>query len=201
MWNGYLIYLTEEERNQFLLNDYFRTNSYRANKIDFFNSGQLSLQNEINNYKKVFVSAPTSFGKTSIVNEYVLNNIDDLRMIIYIVPTNSLLEELYTKFLTYFSNYKNINITTQPLLKSGKKNMLILTPEKFLILIEKINLSEVSLIMMDESYKIMDFNNDDKERDFVNERSFKFRKVAEIIASSDNKVVFLSPFTYKNQLR
>lgn len=193
---GFLTYLSVDEKNYFFLSDYFTANSYSAKKLDYLNSGQLSLLNEISIHQKVFISAPTSFGKTSIINEYVLYRIADINFIIYIVPTNSLLEELYIKYMNYLSDYKNINISTQPFIKEKMKNILFLTPERFLVFFEENDLSTVDILIMDETYKIMDFNNT-KISDFINTRSVRFRKVADIVGKSSCKTIFLSPFTYE----
>lgn len=67
---GFLSYLTDDEQQLFFECDYFRSNSYRGIEIPFYNRGQLSFLYELNDNQKVFFSAPTSFGKTSIVTEY-----------------------------------------------------------------------------------------------------------------------------------
>lgn len=85
---GFLSYLTYEEQQQFFECDYFRSNSYRGVEIPFYNRGQLSFLYELEQYQKVFFSAPTSFGKTSIVNEYILNNSKNLDNVLFVVPTN-----------------------------------------------------------------------------------------------------------------
>lgn len=193
---GFLSYLSEEEKNIFFLNDYFRPNSYSSEKLGFFNSGQLSLLNEIDKHEKVFISAPTSFGKTSLVNEYVLNNLKRLKFIIYIVPTNSLLEELYIKFTNYFHGKNDVYISTQPLAKDNVKNILFLTPERFLAFCDENSLDKIDLIVMDETYQIMEFKKK-VVSDFINNRGVRFRKVADIIGESKCKTIYLSPFTYE----
>jgi len=193
---GFLAYLSIDEKNDFFLSDYFKPNSYSSRKIEFLNSGQLSLLNEIDVYNKVFISAPTSFGKTSIINEYILSKLDILNFIIYIVPTNSLLEELYIKYSSFLHGEKNINISTQPIIKEKCKNILFLTPERFVVLYEETNLNNVDLIVMDEAYKIMEFRNKSIS-DFINTRGIRFRKVAEIIGNLECKTIYLSPFTYE----
>lgn len=193
---GFLSYLNYEEQIMFFSCDYFRSNSYRGVAIPFYNSGQLSFLYELENNKKVFFSAPTSFGKTSIVTEYILSNYKSLDNIVFVVPTNSLLEELYDKFLIYNSNLNlNYSISTQPLQQINGRNILMLTPERVMNVAERHLLNSFDLIVMDETYKIVDANNGSIS-DFVNHRSLRFRKVADLIASSNAKTIFLSPFTY-----
>lgn len=193
---GFLSYLTEEEQQLFFECDYFRSNSYRGIELPFYNRGQLSFLYELERKQKVFFSAPTSFGKTSIINEYILNNYSILNNIIFIVPTNSLLEELYQKFQYYNTKlHLEYNITCQPVVQKNKRNIMFLTPERFMLISENDIINKFDLIVMDETYKIVDANNK-KISDFVNHRSLRFRKAADIIAKIDTKVVFLSPFTY-----
>ena len=63
---GFLAYLTEEEQKFFLQWDKLRSGSYSGKKIKFYNSGQLSLLFDLEHYNKVFLSAPTSFGKKTV---------------------------------------------------------------------------------------------------------------------------------------
>ena len=191
---GFLSYLSKKNQESFMISDYFRSNSYRGVEIPFYNRGQLSFLYELEHKEKVFFSAPTSFGKTSIVTEFILNNEKILNNIAIIVPTNSLLEELFIKFIGYNAIHKlHYNISTQPLTTIIGRNILLLTPERFMLMAELIN--SFDIIIMDETYKIVDAHNNSIS-DFVNNRSLRFRKVADIIASSKAKVIFLSPFTY-----
>lgn len=193
---GFLSYLTEEEQQLFFECDYYRSNSYRGIEVPFYNRGQLSFLHEVDQNKKVFFSAPTSFGKTSIVTEYILNNASNIDNIMFVVPTNSLLEELFQKFQNYNYELKlGYNITTQPICPKAGRNILFLTPERFMIVAESRFIDRFDLIVMDETYKIVDAHNNSVS-DFINHRSLRFRKVADLIAASETKVIFLSPFTY-----
>lgn len=193
---GFLSYLSNSEIDSFLKWDSARSQTYKGNNIDFYNKGQLSLLYDFEKNKKVFLSAPTSFGKTSIVLEYILWNFKTLNNILFIVPTNSLLEELYQKML-------NLNkkicipyyVSTQPYLKENKKNFLLLTPERFFFVSENISINSFDLIVMDETYKIVGSKNE-SVFDFLESRSLRFRKVADMVGQSNNRVIFLSPFTY-----
>lgn len=112
------------------------------------------------------------------------------------MPTNSLLEELFEKFTLYNSKLElNYNISTQPVYPLTRRNILFLTPERFMIVAESRMINNFDLIVMDETYKIVDAHNETIS-DFVNHRALRFRKVADLIAKSNSKVVFLSPFTY-----
>ena len=54
--------------NKFLYDSFeIKMNTYRGKYLELFNQGQLSLIKEMNKNNKTVISAPTSFGKTSLV--------------------------------------------------------------------------------------------------------------------------------------
>ena len=193
---GFLAYLNDNEQQQFFESDLLRTAAYSGICLNYYNNEQKSLLLEFQQYKKIFLSAPTSFGKTSIISEYIIENNETLNNIIFIVPTNSLMEELYQKFCSYNKNLNlRYKVSTQINIISNNRNLLFLTPERFLILVETADISKFDLLVMDEAYKIVDFKNETIS-DFINNRAVRFRKVSEILGQAECKVIFLSPFTY-----
>lgn len=187
--------------NMFLYDSFdIKLHSYDGKLIRHLNNGQLSLIKAISENEKLLISAPTSFGKTTLILEYLVNNVSNLNNVIFILPTKSLIEELYIKLLKinkkidFFEKY---NITLNILRKSGK-TIRILTPEKFLNYYEYNGLYNVDFIVMDEVYKI---ENDGKQIDgsVIDNRSYKFRKVLELISNTNIKVVALSPYTYEKE--
>ena len=187
--------------NMFLYDSFdIKLHSYDGKLIRHLNNGQLSLIKAISENEKVLISAPTSFGKTTLILEYLVNNVSNLNNIIFILPTKSLIEELYIKLLKinkeidFFEKY---NITLNILKKTGK-TIRVLTPEKFLNYYEYNGLYNVDFIVMDEVYKI---ENDGRQIDgsVVDNRSYKFRKVLELISNTNIKVVALSPYTYEKE--
>lgn len=173
-----------------------KMNSYRGKYLELFNQGQLSLVKAMNKNNKTIISAPTSFGKTSLVIEYFLENLDDINNAIFILPTKSLIEELYIKLLKINKEigYK-YNVTVN-ILKNNQRTIRILTPEKFLTYYEYNGVNNIDFIIMDEIYKI---ENDGRNEDnsVVENRALKFRKVLEIISKEDKKIITLSPYTYE----
>jgi hypothetical protein len=193
---GFLEYFPQNIREEFLKFDFFTSSSYRGSKLSYYNSGQLSLLYEMIQNRKVFISAPTSFGKTSLITEMILESESEFDNILMIIPTNSLIEELFMKFNSVNHEYElGYRISTQPLYSHDCNNILLLTPERFLVIMESISVDDFDLIIMDETYKIVDFNNQIVS-DFINRRSYRFRKVADLIGYSKAKVLYLSPYTY-----
>lgn len=191
-----LLHLNADELSIGNFSQILRRDTYKS-KINpnlYFNSGQLSLLQEIETNHKVFISAPTSFGKTSLLFEYIAINNSSIDKILFIAPTNSLIEELYIKFLKLNLEVRmGYQISTNP----GKKfdrGIWILTPEKLLLMLES-KIVNFNLMIMDESYKIENEINYD-ESDVLNSRSSKYRKVMEYLGKSNAKTIFLSPYTY-----
>ena len=140
---GFLAYLTDEEKTYFTKLDTLRSQSYSGKKMDYYNSGQLSLLFELDTFKKVFFSAPTSFGKTNLIIEYIISNFQKFKNVLFIVPTNSLLEELYIKIININVQYDmGYHVSTQPYIQEARNNFLIITPERFLILNEEIEVHQ-----------------------------------------------------------
>lgn len=193
---GFLSYLNEDEREAFLSWDTVRSDSYVGKVMPFYNSGQLSLLLEIEKYHKIFLSAPTSFGKTGLLLEYIIYNHQDLENVLIIVPTNSLLEELYMKLIEVNKRFMmGYQISTQPYFSEGARNFLIITPERFLLLYESCDISAFDIVVMDETYKIVDSKNE-RISDFIESRALRFRKVADMIGQTSKRLILLSPFTY-----
>ncbi|MFG6372864.1 MAG: DEAD/DEAH box helicase [Oscillospiraceae bacterium] len=194
---GFLAYLDANEKAAFLAWDRVRSASYVGRIMPYYNSGQLSLLLELERYQKIFLSAPTSFGKTSLLLEFIIQNYVSLSNVLMIVPTNSLLEELYIKLIDNNRKFEmNYCISTQPYFRPGLRNFLVVTPERFLLLCEGCDLSAFDIIVMDETYKIVDSHNE-YVSDFIETRSVRFRKVADMIGQTSNRLVLLSPFTYE----
>ena len=63
---------------------------------------QVEILDILNNHN-IFLSAPTSFGKTFIMLEFIKRNIDKLNNIVFIIPTIALMNELLKKIYNNFS--------------------------------------------------------------------------------------------------
>ena len=98
--------------------------------------------------KNVIVSAPTSFGKTLLIEEIVASGLYNNMVIIQ--PTLALLDETRIKLKKYSERYKIIVKTSQePAFERG--NIFLLTAERVL---EYENLPSIDLLIIDEFYKL-----------------------------------------------
>lgn len=118
-----------------------------------FTSIQINIYNKIVENKRSIVSAPTSFGKTMLIKEYIYNY--QPNKVVFIVPTNSLADELLDDFKKLF---KNLNYTIFDSIKKlediTEKSIFIGTQEKYYNLIEFYD--NIDLFVIDEAYKLTD---------------------------------------------
>lgn len=138
-------------------------------------------------YNRCILSAPTSFGKTLIIKEYIYRI--KPQNIVYIVPTNALAYELENSFknnnafveyeifdrskLSHYSNDRN------------DKLLFIGTQEKYLEVKKSLN-QKIDLFVIDEAYKL--------EESTKNQRAFKLSEsFLDSIVTTCNKVFLLSP--------
>ncbi|MGS4443454.1 DEAD/DEAH box helicase [Enterobacter roggenkampii] len=77
--------------------------------------------NLINSEKNVIASAPTSFGKSLLIEEIVASK--KYKNIIIIQPTLALLDETRKKISKYSNDYKLIVRTSQAFCSEGKGNI------------------------------------------------------------------------------
>ncbi|UUW08676.1 DEAD/DEAH box helicase [Flavobacterium plurextorum] len=148
-----------------------------------FTAEQKRIYDEIVKNERVVVSAPTSFGKTMLVKEFIYNF--QPKKIVFLVPTNSLADELVDDFnsvfkvlgYTVFDTVKNVD-------KIADKSIFIGTQEKY-YQIYKIYNQRIDLFVIDEAYKLSDKVDSSREvilnRTFIDTLSFA------------NKVILLLP--------
>ena len=155
-----------------------------ANNI-YFSPPQYEALNFLENNDKVIFSAPTSFGKTMIVKEYIFKQ--KPKNIIYIVPTNALAYELEISFKENdnFSDYLIYDKLLSDSTIENKKMFFIGTQEKFLELDQSF-LGEIDLFVIDEAYKL--------QESIDNIRSYKLSETfLNCFVLNSRKIFLLSP--------
>ncbi|MDD2979041.1 MAG: helicase-related protein [Hespellia sp.] len=117
-------------------------------------------QKKISNYliagKNVIASAPTSFGKSLLIEEIVASK--KYINIIIIQPTLALLDETRLKLKKYSDDYKIIVRTSQPYSEDGR-NLFLLTAERVM---EYEDLPKIDFLIIDEFYKLSLRRKDDR---------------------------------------
>ena len=107
--------------------------------------------------KNLVLSAPTSFGKSLLIEELVASG--KYKNIVVIQPTLALLDETRIKLKKYSQQYKIIVRTSQNVSDDTKGNLFLLTAERVM---EYQNLPEIDLFVLDEFYKLSLKRTDDR---------------------------------------
>ena len=121
-----------------------------------FHSEQKKINDLIKGHCNVIVSAPTSFGKSMLIEEIVASG--EYSNIVIIQPTLALLDETRRKLKSYADRYKIIVRTTQSY-SEEKGNIFLLTAERVM---EYANLPPIQLLILDEFYKLSDNRGDNR---------------------------------------
>lgn len=146
----------------------------------YMHKEQKRLSNYLLSGKNVIASAPTSFGKSLLIEEIVASK--KYKNIIIIQPTLALLDETRLKLKKYDDFYKIIVRTTQKY-SNEKGNLFLLTAERVM---EYENLPQIDFLVIDEFYKLS-LRRKDERADILNNAFLK------IIQNFNSKFYFLGP--------
>lgn len=155
-------------------------------KDDFYLSPpQKKALDVLSENRRVIFSAPTSFGKTLLVKEFIFKY--KPQNIVYIVPTNALAYELERSFknnekFSIYTIFDKCNNDEGVREKNEEKLLFIGTQEKFLE-IESEKLGEIDLFVIDEAYKL--------QESVSNQRAYKLSETFLNSISRKSKKVFL----------
>lgn len=111
--------------------------------------------------ENIVLSAPTSFGKSLIIDSVIASQVHS--NIIIIVPTIALIDETRKRLSKFKDSYK---IITHPSQSFGKRNVFILTQERAIEIIPKIN---VDFFVIDEFYKLSPQKTDEERCHVLNQ--------------------------------
>lgn len=164
--------LSDEVRQKTFLSDYL-PNTY-------LHKEQKTLSNYLLSGKNVIASAPTSFGKSLLIEELVASG--KYANIVIIQPTLALLDETRLKLKKYATQYKIIVRTSQPS-TTEKGNLFLLTAERVM---EYNDLPTIDLLVIDEFYKLS-LKRIDERADTLNNAFLK------IVGKFNSRFYFLGP--------
>lgn len=185
---GLFPYLTEEKVGEVKLRDAIAREIYRSptRAAVFMHRAQYSILNKLLAGDSIILSAPTSFGKSFLIEELLLSG--KFNNILIVVPTVALIEELRQKIKRLNIEHQRISFTNQV---PGEKNVFILTQERAYEMYGAISAMGVDLLIIDEFYK-MDEDLLEKEDggDRANMLSVVYRKFSEIA----KQVYLLGPY-------
>lgn len=157
----------------------------------YYTDKQYEVVKEIQGKNNYSLSAPTSFGKTMIIKNFINEVIKNKKRcnVCILVPTNALLKEISMEMKSKYENicgYK-IKVLTYPEIKNKDKQyenlIFVFTPERLVEYFVKNN-DDIEYLFVDEAQKILK-PNDDRSPVFYNAVSYaSFR---------GTKLFFLSP--------
>lgn len=138
------------------LQSQIRTSFFKSDYLPdvYFHEQQKEIETAISKGRNVAVSAPTSFGKSLLIEEIVARKQFD--NILIIQPTLALIDETRKKLKKYSDFYDLIVNTRQD---PKAKNIFILTAERVL---EFPNLPKIDFFIIDEFYKISNRRSDSR---------------------------------------
>lgn len=150
---------------------------------------QIAIVNEIYNNDALIISAPTSFGKTFCVFEYIAKF--SPHNVVLIVPTLALADEylkkIIKKFKNKFSDYRVYTGINQDISYDFEKfNIFILTHDRVVQETAYTLLKVIDFLVIDEVYKL--------ESDPNNERVLVLNMAYYHLAKISKKYVLLAPF-------
>lgn len=153
------------------------------------NRYQMEILNILKNHN-LFLSAPTSFGKTFLMLEFIMRNKETLNNIIFIIPTLALMNELLKKIYNLFSETYNICINSSEEIRD--KNIFVFVPERsdreFL---DKTKELKIDFLIFDEIYKLQASNSSEIKTD---DRLIYMNKVYLDLIEKAKKVALLGPY-------
>ena len=132
----------------------------------FFHDEQLEIVKNLNSGKNVIVSAPTSFGKSLLIEEIVASK--KYKNIVVIQPTLALLDETRKNLMKYNDIYKLIVRTSQQP-SNNLNNIYLFTAER---VNEYQYFASVDFLIIDEFYKLSG-NRDDERSSSLNNAFYK----------------------------
>ena len=168
---------------------------------------------------KLFLSAPTSFGKTFLLKEIIYKHYENYNNIVIVLPTVALLIEVTEEiddfnekhslcYTIYNSIYKDLELS--------ERNIFILTPERVLRLLAVVPDIELYFFFFDEIYKIdedvalsseddvndkIELGNDNPQRDEQDHRAVAFRLALYFLLKKCNSCYLAGPFIELNNLK
>lgn len=145
---------------------------HRSDNLEgiYFHEQQAKICNDLLNGRSVILSAPTSYGKSLLIEEVVAAGIYD--NIVIIQPTLALLDETRKKLRKYSDQYKIIVSTSQNP-ATDKGNIFLFTGER---VVEYDRFPEIDFFVIDEFYKLS-MERDDDRAIILNQALYKLRKM------------------------
>lgn len=164
---GLYPYLKDEDLS---MRDALALEMHRPEGLDdvIFHRSQSEVYNHIMDGRNVILSAPTSYGKSLIVDSIIASG--KYKNLVIIVPSIALIDETRKRLSVFKNRYK---IITYPYQEIAERNVLILTQERAVEIIDKVS---VDFFVIDEFYKIGSRSDGDERFQILNQVFYKLVK-------------------------
>jgi hypothetical protein len=164
---GLFPYLDESELGlaDALAYEYHRPSGLAEDMV--FHREQAEVYRRLMAGESVIVSAPTSFGKSKIIDALIASR--RYRNIVIVVPTIALIDETRRPVATWSSYYKVVTQISQP---PAESNIFVFTAER----VNSYDLPKVDLFVIDEFYKIGAMREDPKRTAALNQAFYRLAK-------------------------
>lgn len=167
-------------------------NSFAQSIIDesiFLHPEQMNIINEIEENDALIISAPTSFGKTFSVFEYIARKRP--QNVVLVVPTLALVDEylkkIIKKYRCVFSQYRiHTNLKEDKAYDFNNNNIFVLTHDRVVNETSYTLIKKIDLMIIDEVYKL--------EKDLSNDRVLILNLAYLYLSKIAKKYVLLAPF-------
>lgn len=133
-----------------------------------FHRAQARVYFEILEGKNVILSAPTSFGKSLIIDAIIATN--RFKNIVIVLPTIALIDETRKRLSKFKERFKIITHSTQEVTGS---NIFVLTQERVMEIIKDV---DIDFFVIDEFYKIQPTPTDQERSIILNQAFYKLLK-------------------------
>ena len=133
-----------------------------------FHRAQARVYFEILEGKNVILSAPTSFGKSLIIDAIIATR--RFSNIVIVLPTIALIDETRKRLSKFRENFKIITHSTQEI---AEANIFVLTQERVMEIIKDVN---IDFFVIDEFYKIQPTPSDQERSIILNQAFYKLLK-------------------------
>lgn len=147
------------------LNDLLALEMHRPDNMGdiVFHGVQAQIYRQLMAGQNVILSAPTSFGKSLIVDALLVSG--NYANVVVIVPTIALIDETRRRLAERRTGHK---VVTHPGQEYGERNLFVVTQERFLALKD---LPQPDLFFVDEFYKLDERNTDKSTEHLITGRA------------------------------
>ena len=136
-----------------------------------FHRDQAAVYRELMDGESVVLSAPTSFGKSLVIDALIASG--RFGVVVLIVPTIALVDETRRRLNRFRSTHKIVTHPDQPL---EERSILVMTQERA---IERDDIKTIDLLIIDEFYKLdLPQSGDTDRASALNHAFYKLRKLA-----------------------